>query len=156
MRFDKAYEIISLPLQEANLPLNGADFMKERIIQSVFFFLFVLCLLTGILSFTHEHDRFDSVSLLIGALSNFAAWLVLYRQQKGNPGALVRFATDRRMGVFYLITFGLFLLLTIISFMLTPEILTPATLFLCAMTQLLGYRIFIRQQRRTVRKDFSK
>ncbi len=127
--------------------------MKQRIIQSVFFFLFVVCLVTGIFSFAHEHDRFDSLALLVGSISNFTAWLVLYRQRKGKPDALVRFATDRRMGVFYILTSGVFLLLTAISFYFTPEILTPATLFCCAVSQLSGYRIFIRQQRQTAREE---
>lgn len=82
--------------------------MKERIIQYVFFITFLVCLITGLFSFTHENDLFDSLALLVGAMANCLSWIMLWRQRRAVEGNDLHFVTDRRIGIFYILSAGLF------------------------------------------------
>jgi len=120
--------------------------MKLRIIKIIFLGAFAVLLVIGLLSFTpgHHTNVLDSLILLISAITYLLSYLVLRKQSREH---MPSFLSDRVIKITYLLTFILFVIIAALSFYHYRQMLAVGTLMLCAATQIIGYRVFMKQNK---------
>ena len=119
--------------------------MKIKIINTVFLVLSILTLLVGLFSFTHEHNNLDSVSIILGSITYYLTYLTLARQYPESTKTRNSKNSTQYIRISYLITFFLFLLVAVASYTMDDSLMGSSTFFLCAVTQLIGYRMFMKE-----------
>lgn len=120
--------------------------MKLRVIKIIFLAAFTVFLVLGFLSLTHGHhnNTLDSLVLFLSALTYFLSYLALRSQSSGTmPG----FLSDKVIRALYIATFILFIIIASLSFYHYRQMLAVSTLLLCAVTQILAYRTFVKQKK---------
>jgi len=123
--------------------------MKQKIIKTIFIIIFGVYLILGIISFIdgHHTNIIDSISVILGAFTYLLSYLTLCRLTSDRETKNKLYLSDTFLKVSYITTFVLFIGISVLSFLIYKNSLAVTNMLLCAVTQIVGYRVFVKQSK---------